>query len=100
MCEGGKILSTVVIEISELRSRYAETVKELVEFLESKLGVKVDVSDREVKVESEKGTVSRDYLRVLLRKFLHREDLREEFRVISGPEKTLVIKERKIITKE
>jgi len=90
----------VVIEISELSSRYKETVEKLVEFLESKLGVKIDASDREVRVESEKGAVSRDYLRVLLRKFLHREDLKEEFRVISGPEGALVIKERKLVTEE
>jgi len=93
-------LPSITVEISELRSRYAETIKELAEFLESKLGVKVDVSDREVRVESEKGAVPRDYLRVLLRKFLHRKDLKEEFRVISGSEGALVIKERKLVTEE
>lgn len=93
-------MSSIIIEISELRSRYEETVKALAEFLESKLGVKIEVSDSEVRVESEKGAVSRDYLRVLLRKFLHREDLKEEFRVISGIEGTLVIKERKLISEE
>ena len=60
---------------------------------------KIDVSDREITVEStEKGQVaSRDYLRVLLKKFLHREELKEEFRIISGKENSLVIKERKIV---
>jgi len=93
-------LSSIVIEISELRSRYKETVKKLAEFLESKLGVKIDVSDRELRAKFEKGAVSRAYLRVLLRKFLHREDLKEEFRVISGSEGALVIKERKFISEE
>lgn len=93
-------MSSIVIEISELRSRYKETVKKLAEFLESKLGVKIDVSDRELRAESEKGAVSRAYLRVLLRKFLHREDLKEEFRVVSGSEGALVIKERKFISEE
>jgi len=93
-------LSSIVVEISELHSRYKEKGKELAKFLEDKLGVKIDVSDREVRVESEKRAISRDYLRVLLRKFLHREDLKEEFRVISGSEGALVIKERKLISAE
>jgi len=93
-------LSSMTVEISELSSRYKERVKELAEFLESKLGLKIDVSDREVRVASEKRAVSRGYMRVLLRKFLHRADLKEEFRVVSGPEGALVIKERKLITEE
>jgi len=92
-------LPSIVIEISELRSRYEEKVKALSEFLGNKLRVKIDISERGLRVESEKA-IPRDYLRVLLRKFLHREDLKEEFRVISSPEGTLVIKERKLISEE
>lgn len=91
---------SMVVEISDLRSKHAEEVKKLAEFLKSKLGVKIDASDREVRVEYEKGAIQRDYLRVLLRKFLHREDLKEEFRVVSGPEGSLVIKKRKLFTEE
>jgi len=68
--------------------------------LESRLGAKIDISDRGLRVESKKGAISKGYLRVLLRKFLHREDLKDEFRVISGPEGALVIKERKLVTEE
>lgn len=93
-------MSSIVIEISELRNKYKERIKELGEFLEGKLGVKIDVSEREVKVESEGGALSRAYLRVLLRKFLHKQKLKEDFRVISGPEGALVIKERKFILEE
>jgi len=35
-------------------------------------------------------------LRVLLRKYLHRAKLKDYFRVISGKENALIIKERKI----
>lgn len=93
-------MSSIVIEISELRNRYKERIKGLAEFLEGKLGVKIAVSERELKVESEKEALSRAYLRVLLRKFLHRENLKEDFRVISGSEGALVIKERKFILQE
>jgi len=93
-------MSTAKIDIGELRDRYGEEVKKLAEFLEEKLKVKTDVADREITLKpEEKGTVaSKDYLRVLLRKFLHKEDLKEEFRVIAGKENVLVIKERKLVS--
>jgi hypothetical protein len=66
------------------------------------LKTKIDVADREITIKpTEKGAVaSKDYLRVLLRKFLHKEELKEEFRVIAGKESSLVIKERKMIESE
>lgn len=90
-------MSSMTIDVSDLRNMYSEKVRELAEFLEAKLKAKIDVADREVtvKFEEREKVPSRDYLRVLLRKFLHRTELREEFRVISGLEKVLVIKERK-----
>jgi len=93
-------MSTLKIDIGELRDKYGEEIKKLVEFLEKKLQMKTDVADREITLKpEEKGVVaSKDYLRVLLRKFLHKEDLREEFRVIAGRESVLVIKERKAVS--
>lgn len=88
------------IDIGELRSKYGEEIKKLTDFLEEKLKMKTNVVDREIILKpKEKGAVaSKDYLRVLLRKFLHKEDLKEEFRVIAGKENILVIKERKLVS--
>ena len=93
-------MSTIKIDIAELRDKYGDEIKKLTEFLEEKLKMKTDVADREIILKpEEKGTVaSKDYLRVLLRKFLHKEDLKEEFRVIAGKENVLVIKERKLVS--
>jgi hypothetical protein len=33
---------------------------------------------------------------VLLKKYLHKAELKEDFRVIAGPENTLIVKERKL----
>ena len=94
-------MSTVKIDISELRSKYGSEVKKLAEFLEEKLKMKTDVSDREIafkpKEKGETASASKEYLRVLLRKYLHKEDLKEEFRVIAGKENVWVIKERKLV---
>jgi len=90
-------MSTIVIKISELRGIDDENVKDLAEFLEGKSKAKVDVTSDEITLNFEEGKKipSRAHLRVLLRKFLHRAELKEEFRVISGKENVFVIKERK-----
>jgi hypothetical protein len=50
---------------------------------------------------AEKGEMpSRDYMRVLLKKYLHKAELREEFRVIAGKENMLIIKGRKLAEEE
>jgi len=86
--------------MGELRDKYDDEVKKLSEFLKEKLKTKIDMADREITLKPEtKGQLpSKDYLRVLLRKFLHKEDLKEEFRVIAGKENVLVIKERKLVS--
>ena len=90
-------MSTIVIKISELRDIDDESVKDLAEFLEGRADATVDITSDEITLnfEEEKKIPSRAYLRVLLRKFLHRAELKEEFRVISGKENVFVIKERK-----
>ena len=95
-------MASTKIDIGELRDKYGEEIKKLSEFLEGKLKTKIDVVDREITLKpTEKGVVpSKDYLRVLLRKFLHKEELKEEFRIIAGKENTLVIKERKLVESE
>jgi len=92
-----KTLSSIVIDISELRDAYSEEVKELEKFLKEKIKTKIDVADREIIFKpEEKGEVpQKDHLRVLLKKYLHKADLREEFRVIAGKENTLIVKRRK-----
>ena len=95
-------MASTKIDIGELRDKYGEEIKKLGEFLEGKLKTKIDVVDREMTLKpTEKGVVaSKDYLRVLLRKFLHKEELKEEFRIIAGKENTLIIKERKLVESE
>jgi hypothetical protein len=92
-----KDLASVVIEIGDLRSKHSDEVEELEKFLKERIKASVDVADRELTLKPEaKGQIpSKGYLRVLLKKYLHKADLREEFRVIAGKENRLVIKERK-----
>ena len=90
-------MSTISIRISELRGADEDNVDDLAEFLEDRTDALVNTTSDEIILEYKEGkrTHSRSYLRVLLRKFLHRAELKEEFRVISGKENVFIIKERK-----
>jgi hypothetical protein len=85
------------IIISELRKKHKEKIKELAEFLGEKIQAKINVADKEISLEPiKKGEIpSKDYLKVLLRKFLHKKGLKDEFRVLAGKDNILIIKERK-----
>ena len=95
-------MSSIVVDISELRNAYGEEIEKLQEFLKEKAKAKIDVTDREMTLKpAEKGEMpSRDYMRVLLKKYLHKAELREEFRVIAGKENMLIIKGRKLAEEE
>ncbi len=91
-------MSSVTIEVSELRDRNDKKVKDLAEFLEGKLKAKVDIVTDEITInyEENKGKIpSKAHLRVILRKFLHKAGLKERFRVISGGENAFIVKEKK-----
>jgi hypothetical protein len=93
-------MSEMRVDISELKSEGSDVIKGLIEFLEEKTKAEVERATDEIVVKGEGKNVSRSYLRVLLRKFLHKQELKEYFRVISGKENTWVIKERKISEEE
>jgi len=90
-------MSTVTIQISELRGTDAEKIKGLAEFLKGKVDAKIDVAGSEVIInyEDRKERPPKTYIRVLIRKFLHKAELKEQFRVISGKENVFIIKEKK-----
>jgi hypothetical protein len=90
-------MSSIVIDISDLRSYEGECVKDLASFLEKRIDGIVTPAKKEVTLAFEEGKeASRSCLRLLLRKYLHQADLKEELRVISGGENSFIIKERKV----
>jgi hypothetical protein len=93
-------MTEVKINISELKSEGSDVIKELTEFLKEKTKAEVDAGVNEITVKGEGKAVSRLHLRALLRKFLHRKELKDYFRVIGGKENTLVVKEKKIAEEE
>ena len=90
-------MSTVEINVSDLRGIDEESIVELKEFLEGRADAKIEVTSSEItlKYEEERKKPSKAHLRVLLRKFLHRAQLKEDLRVISGGENVFIIKKKK-----
>jgi hypothetical protein len=84
--------------VSELSDVEAEGVEELADFLREKTKAQVNIAGNEITVKSGnegKLVPKKTYLRVLLRKFLHQTEQKEDFRVISTAENVLKIKLRK-----
>jgi hypothetical protein len=82
------------INISEIKSEDSSLIKELADFLKEKTEAEVETTTDAIIVKSEDKTVSRKYVRVLLKKFLHKNELKEYFRII-GTEETITVKKKK-----
>jgi len=97
-------MTKITIDINDLRSKTGnEAVEDLAAFLKEKLGTKIDVSTNELSLDTEEEKnkeVPRTYIRVLLKKFLHKTELKEDYHIIAGKENSLVIKETKITEEE
>ncbi len=84
------------VDASELKGEGKNIIAELADFLKDKTCAEVTTESTMVTVKGEGAAVSKKYLRVLVRKFLHMKELKEYFRVISGDEDTLKVKERRL----
>jgi hypothetical protein len=93
-------MTELKIDISKLKSEGDDVINELADFLKEKTEANVKTSANEIVIKDEEKTVPKQYLRVLLRKFLHKKELKDSYRVISGKENTLIVKERKISEEE
>jgi len=86
----------VIVDASELKDEGKEVIQGLADFIKENTGAEVTNKSNKVTVKGEGAAVSKKYLRVLVKKFLHKQKLKEYFRVISGDENTLTVKERKL----
>ena len=85
----------ITVDASELKDEGKEVIRALASFMKEKTGAEVTNESNKVTVKGEDEAVSKKYLRVLVKKFLHKQELKEYFRVISE-EEGLKVKERKL----
>jgi len=86
----------ITVDVSEFKDEGKEVIQGLADFMKEKTGADVTNESNKVTVKGETVTVTKKYLRVLVKKYLHKKELKEYYRVISGDEDILKIKERKI----
>jgi hypothetical protein len=87
------------VDASELKGDESKLMEKLADFLKEKTGGEVATEAKTITVKGEGEALSKKYVRVTLKKFLHKHELTEAFRVI-GDEDTLKIKERKLSDEE
>ena len=85
----------IIVDASELKNEGKDVIQGLADFMKEKTGAEVTNESNKVTVKGEGAAVTKKYLRVLVKKYLHKKDLKEYYRVISGDENTLTVKERK-----
>jgi large subunit ribosomal protein L22e len=90
----------IIVDASELKGEGKEVIQGLAGFMKEKTGAEVTNESNKVTVKGEGAAVSKKYMRVLVRKFLHKQELKDYFRVISDDEDTLKVKERKLTEEE
>jgi hypothetical protein len=86
----------IKVDASKIKSEGSDVVQELSAYLKEKTAGEVTNDGGKMTLKTEAKGVSKKYVRVLLRKFLHHKELKDTYRVIGGEEDTLMIKERKI----
>jgi hypothetical protein len=90
----------IKIQILELKTEGDDTVKELEDFVREKTKADVSSTADEILVTTKDEKVSRNYVRVVVRKFLHKVGLKEYYKVISGKDNAFVVKEKKVAEEE
>jgi hypothetical protein len=86
----------IIVDASELKDEGKQVVQALADFMKEKTSAEVTEDSNKVTVKGEGKAVSRKYLRVLVKKFLHKQELKDYYRIISGDEDTLKVKVRKL----
>jgi hypothetical protein len=91
-------MTEIMIDASGLKEEGNETVQALAAFVKEKTSAEVTADGQKLTVKGEGAAVSKKYLRVVVKKFLHKRELKDEYRVISdvGEENALKVKQRKI----
>ena len=90
----------VKVDASELKGEGGEIISELAGFLKDKTSAEVVTEAQEVTVKGEGDAVSKKYVKVLLKKFLHKHELKDTFRVIMSEDDVLKVKERRLYEEE
>ncbi len=90
----------IKVDASKIKGEGSDMLQELAKFLQEKTAAEVKNEGGKMTVKTEAKGVNKKYMRVLLKKFLHQQELKEYYRVTGGEEDTLRISERRVYEEE
>lgn len=82
----------IKVDTSEFKSEGSDVIKELADMLKEKTKAEVETKTNSIEIKGEEKTLTKSYVRVLLRKFLHKKELKKYFRVLLEKENVLKVK--------
>jgi hypothetical protein len=83
------------VNASELKGE-GKVLEKLADFLKEKTSGDVSTESKTLIVKGEGEAFSKKYIKIIIKKFLHKNELTASFRVIGDEENALKIKERKV----
>jgi hypothetical protein len=86
----------IKVNASELKGDESKLFEKLSDFLKDKTSGDISSDGKTVTVKGEGAAITKKYIKVTVKKFLHKHELTETFRVIADEENALKIKERKL----
>lgn len=90
----------IKVNASELKGDESKLFEKLSDFLKDKTSGEISNDGKTVTIKGEGPAITKRYIKVTVKKFLHKHELTETFRVIADEENTLKIKERKLDEEE
>ena len=87
----------VKVDASEFKGEEDKLNEKLADFLKEKTGGEVVTNSKMITVTGEGAALAKKYVRITVKKFIHKHQMTEQFKVIADTEKegNLYIKERK-----
>lgn len=86
----------IKVNASELKGDESKLFEKLSDFIKDKTSGDISNDGKTVTIKGEGAAITKKYIKVTVKKFLHKHELTETFRVIADEENTLKIKERKL----
>jgi hypothetical protein len=90
----------IKVNASELKGDESKLFEKLSDFLKDKTSGDIANDGKTVTIKGEGAAITKKYIKITVKKFLHKHELTETFRVIADEENTLKIKERKFDEEE
>ena len=90
----------IKVDASELKKEKGDLIKPLADFLKEKTSADIATEGEKVTVKGDGDAVTKKYVKVLLKKFLHKQELTDTFRVIMDKGDVLKVKERRLYEQE